>query len=463
MKKKLFLSILLLLFSCNNGSSFSNNIVSISSNIDSIYISEDISSDNITSSENISSEDTSISVDNTILDIDNYINYMMEETVSYVPSWSKEGFKGRWNYIDGVMLTSLLNMYEVTGLDKYKDFVIDYVNYYIDEKGNFVCLNEFSSTAYNQNELDSICESRILYKLYELSNDNRYLLAIEKTFDHIKSHPRNNEGNFYHKLSYPNQVWLDGLYMVMPFYSQYANHNKDTLVNVNNKNISIYEDILLQYQNVRKNMFDEEKKLYYHGYDSSKEVFWANKETGCSSSFWLRAIGWYMVSLVDVIDIIEEGELKTYLSSLLVEAIDGVLKYQDASKMFYQVVDKGDTGTIVPGKYFADGNDKYKENYLETSGSSMIAYTLLKASRLNIVDESYHNLGKEIFLAIKDFKFEIIDGEYSLNSICITAGLGPSYNEIRDGSFEYYLSENVGSNDAKGVGPFIMAYSELIR
>ena len=470
MKKKMLLILSALLFSCNQGSVFSEEIISssmediISSN-EIISVSSSEESNYLSSEENsfLSSEELSISEDNFISDIDNYIQYMMDETEGFIPSWSKEGFKGKWNYIDGVMLTSLLNMYDVTGNHKYKDFVIDYVNYYINKDGKFMNLYDNSTTGYKDSELDTICESRILYKLYDLTNDERYLKAINTTYKHIKSHPRNKEGNFYHKTSYPNQVWLDGLYMAMPFYSQYAMHNLDTKTKVNNEEILLLDDILLQYKNVRSNMFDEDKKLYYHGYDATKEIFWADKETGCSSSFWLRAMGWYMVSLIDVIEIIAEGELKSYLSSLLVESVEGIMLYQDESKMFYQVIDKGDQGINVPGKYYADETSRYVENYLETSGSSMIAYTLLKGSRLNVLDKKYHQEGKDIFIAIKDKYFEVNGNDYTLNSICITAGLGPEGNEKRDGSFAYYLSERRSSNDAKGVGPFIMAYSELIR
>ena len=198
-------------------------------------------------------------------------------------------------------------------------------------------------------------------------------------------------------------------------------------------------------------MFDEIKKLYYHGYDSSKQMFWADKETGLSKNFWLRSIGWFTVGLIDVYDYIDENykEERNIIAKLFKETIDGILMYQDEeSKMFYQLPDKKE----VEG------------NYLETSGSSMIAYALLKGARLNVLDKSYQAKGKEIFEGIcRKYLSVNQDGDLNLGGICLVAGLGPENNLIRDGSVAYYLSEPIVENDAKGVGPLIMAYTEMIK
>ena len=144
------------------------------------------------------------------------------------------------------------------------------------------------------------------------------------------------------------------------------------------------------------------------------------------------------------------------------------MQYQDTkSKTFYQVIDKGNIIVNVPAyylsslensKYMVDGEyvDTAISNYLESSGSSMIAYALLKGSKKGYLDSSYLNKGKELFEGIYKHSFS----NDALNDICITAGLGPDGRYYRDGTIEYYLAEKVGSNDAKGVGPFIMAYLE---
>lgn len=394
-----------------------------------------------------------------------YIDSLINETTSYIPAWNKESFKGRWNYIDGVFLNSIVTLYynlkdtNLVKANSYKNFFLNYINYYIDSNGYFLDLSG-NSIGFKSGELDTICESKILFDAYEMTKDRRYLNAISYTYQELMNQPRINGGtNFSHKIDYLNQIWLDGMYMYAPFYARYG---------VATNNLNILNEIRNQYEYIRNTMFYEEKKLYYHGYDSTKSIFWADTQTGLSKSFWLRSMGWYLVSLCDILEYYPEGENKTYLTSLLQEGIDGILQYQDAeSKMFYQVIDRGPITVSVPAiylkslkntKYLVGSNyvDFYITNYLESSGSSMIAYVLLKSSNRKYIDEKYRKIGIEVFDGIYNHSFK----NNQLNDICITAGLGPENKTYRDGTIEYYLAEPVGSNDAKGVGPFIMAYLE---
>lgn len=393
-----------------------------------------------------------------------YVDSLISSTTSYIPSWNKEGFKGRWNYIDGVFLNSIVSLYEQTNNEEYKDFLINYIDYYIDDNGVFIH-PKTKEPNYKTGELDSVCCSKILFDAYEYTNDSRYEKAIKNTYNELLIMPKaEGTNNFWHKTSYQNQIWLDGMYMYAPFYARYA---KNYVMDDND--INVFGLLKDQYEYIRNNMFNEELGLYYHGHDSTKTIFWADKKTGNSSSFWLRSIGWYLVSLVDVLEYFPEGNDKVYLTELLKEGIDGVLKYIDKdSKMFYQLVNLKNIEVNVKStylealkntKYMVDGKyvDTKISNYLESSGSSMIAYCLLKGSRLGIYD--YKKLGKQIFEGIYNHSFK----NNKLNDICITAGLGPEQNKHRDGSSAYYLAEPVGKNDAKGVGPFIMAYLEYIR
>lgn len=369
--------------------------------------------------------------------IDNYIEKLMKESTPDKPIWNieniRQGKKAHWNYIDGCMMTSLLSLYNETKHQEYFDFVDNYIDYYIFDDG------EILGYQIEHFRLDDINESRVLFDLYEKTKKEKYLKAIAKTYGQILTQPRTYEGNFWHKDIYPNQVWLDGLYMAMPFYALYETKMNDC------KNI---QDIINQYKLVRKHLFDEEKQLYYHGYDASKSVFWADKETGLSKNFWLRAIGWFTVSLVDVAEIIKEKcpNEYVYVASLLKEIIDSILKYQDKdSKMFYQVVD----------------HKEVEGNYLETSGSAMISYAILKATRLGILNENYRTIGNEIFDGICNKYLTEVNGDLNLEGICLVAGLGPEKDKRRDGTIAYYLSEPIVKNDAKGVGPLIMAYTEV--
>ena len=392
--------------------------------------------------------------------LDYFIQGLMDNTSSFIPQWNQESFKGKWNYIDGVFLNSIIQLYNQTGEKKYISFVKKFVDYYLDDNGNFVSpVGNYSG--FNDGELDSICESRILFDLYKFTNDKKYLNAIENTNNFLQGIPKTTNGyNFSHKKVYPNQIWLDGMYMYVPFYLRYALLKNDT---------KIFDEVTKQYKYIRDYIFDTEKKLYYHGHDTSKEIFWCNRVTGNSPAFWLRSTGWFIVSLVDSIEFFPEGNNKEYLKSLLVEAIDGVMQYQDAkTKMFYQVIDRGGEVCIVPAeKLRALKNKLYNpeeeytqiENYVESSGSSMIAYVCMKGARCGYLDSMYAAKGREIYEAIYNHSFT--DGK--LNDICITAGLGPETNPVRDGTFAYYMAEPVGSNDAKGIGPFIMAYLEYKR
>jgi unsaturated rhamnogalacturonyl hydrolase len=209
-----------------------------------------------------------------------------------------------------------------------------------------------------------------------------------------------------------------------------------------------YSDTIRQIENVRKHMYNEEKGLYYHGYDASKSAFWADPETGLSKSFWLRAIGWFTVALADLIEILPQGEARDRIIPIFMELMQGISGYADPeSGMYWQVVDCG-------------GRDG---NYLETSGSSMIAYAMLKGARLGVLDQEYAALGRKTFSGIADRCLSFTDGELNLEGICLVAGLGPENNRRRDGTYEYYISEPVVKNDAKGVAPFLLCYTEIMR
>lgn len=371
--------------------------------------------------------------------IDNYIDKLMTSKPDE-PLWNieqiRQGKKPHWNYIDGCMMNSLIQLYEVTNDKKYLEFVKNYIDYYVDEDGNILGYNKENYST------DDVAESRILFDLFKYYGEEKYKKAIELSYSQILTHPRTKEGNFWHKKIYPNQVWLDGLYMMQVFYMRY-----ETVFN-GYKN---YQDIKRQYQNVRNIMFNEKKGLHYHGYDSSREAFWCDKETGLSKNFWLRACGWHLVSLVDVLGYMDEQIYEDYAfyKSLLKETVDGILKYLDKeSNMFYQVVDKGTK----------------EGNYLETSGSAMVAYALLKGVRLRVLPDRYQKIGLAIFNGICSKYLTVKeDGDLNLGGICLVAGLGPENNRRRDGTFKYYISEPIVENDAKGVGPFIMAYTEVIR
>ncbi len=359
----------------------------------------------------------------------NYQTYIEQSLTDFVP------YKQKWNYEDGCVLQGASFLYEVTGEETYKDFILNYLKDFVSPEGK---IRGFSIDEYN---IDSVHSGRLLFDAMEWEpEDPRYRIAMDEIRKQLETQPRTEEGNFWHKLIYPWQVWLDGLYMGQPFYAKY-----DTLYG----GMANYQDIVRQFQNVRRFLFDEQKKLYIHAYDEKRAQPWADKITGHSPNFWLRAIGWYFVSLVDTYDEISETifEAKEAFVPLLQEAAEGLLQYMDRETgLLYDLVDLTDL----------------EGNYLETSGSAMIAFTFLKGSRLGMLDkEVYVPLGLKIMRSLHDLRLINVDGQWKLTQMVAVSGLGPG--NTRDGSVEYYLSEPIVSDDHKGMGAFMMAWSEMLR
>ena len=368
--------------------------------------------------------------------IERYVERMMAESTPERPLWNiekiKEGKVNGWNYIDGCMMIALLNLHRITGEERYYTFAEHFLDHYVFEDGS---LRGFKEADYN---LDNICEGRVLFDVYRLSGKEKYRKAIDTLYGQILRQPRTHEGNFWHKAIYPNQVWLDGLYMAQVFYARYT---------MEMENGAHIDDIRAQFQTVRARMYDAETGLYRHGYDASKTAFWADPETGCSKNPWLRSLGWFSAALIDVTAEIDDASFRADMTAIAQELAKNLLPYIDSdANMLWQVPNQ-------PGR---------EGNYPETSGSAMVAYFYLKGARLGMLDASYAEVGERIFHAICKRYLSETDGKLNLGGICLVAGLGPENNRRRDGSYEYYISEPIVENDAKGLAPFLMCYTELL-
>lgn len=373
--------------------------------------------------------------------IERYMDELLEKSTLDVPAWNIEAMKKLkgdnqkvgWNYIDGCMIMAILEIYDITKNKKYLEFADAFISHRVEEDGS---IWGFKLEDYN---IDFVNAGKTLFQLYDLTGKEKYRKAIDKIYHQLLVQPRTKEGNFWHKLIYPQQVWLDGLYMGQPFYMEYETRFNNKLN---------YEDIYRQFSNVVTYMKDEKTGLYYHAFDSSKTMFWCDKETGLSRHFWLRALGWYSMALLDTChkadpEVMPEEYEK--LKQTFIELMDSMLKFQDESGMWYQVVDMGER----------------EPNYLETSGSAIMAYCLLKGVRLGMLPENYREYGKKAFEGICDRYLRCEEGKMGLGGICLVGGLGGK--TMRDGTFEYYMSEPIVEDDAKGVGPFLLAYTELRR
>ena len=367
--------------------------------------------------------------------IEQYILRLVERSTPEQTAWNlekiREGKSVSWNYVDGCMLLALNSMTEITGDARFADFAEQVTDHFVQEDGAIRTL------AAEKQQLDDIHEGRALFPAYRRTGKEKYRRAADYLHALLEKQPRTWEGSFWHKKIYPDQVWLDGIYMAQPFQAQYQLTWGDGDVS----------DIMKQVRIVRLRMKNPETGLYVHGYDASKKAFWADPETGLSRCVWLRALGWFTMALADLAEILPEGSEREEISAILRELVESESAYIDPETgLYWQVVDQG-------GR---------KGNYLESSGSAMIACAMLKGARLKVLEEKYRELGGRTFGALAN-RLVWRDGEPELGGICLVAGLGPETNRRRDGSYEYYLSEPVVANDAKGVAPFVLCYTEMLR
>lgn len=373
--------------------------------------------------------------------IRSYLLRLASQSDAEHPAWNQElirkGSGNRWNYIDGCMISGMLRFSELIREEGLFDFSERFVSHFISEGG------EIPSYRREEYRLDDLNPGRNLFLLFERTGKEKYRKALQLLRGQLETQPRTEEGSFWHKKIYQEQVWLDGIYMALPFYLEYE-------LRFHPGDLSGLYDIVSQLRIVKKRMREEESGLYVHGYDASRKAFWADPESGRSPNVWLRAIGWFSLALSDLLGLMKgfsdfQAE-KEELSGMLRELIESLMPWQDPwSGCFYQL-------PKLP---------ELKGNYIESSGSALISAAVLKAVRLSFLPEKYRSFGESIFSGIYDNFFSCDEGgELQLKNICLVAGLGGK--ERRDGSVRYYLSEAVVENDAKGIGPFLLAGSELL-
>ena len=359
------------------------------------------------------------------LTVKKYIENLIMPSDPLYPMWNRENFIFRkqikWNYIDACLIKSLL-MLENPETQKY---AVKFMNAYTDSDGN---IPTFRKSDFN---LDNVNGGKNLIFLYGKTNEERYRKGFEYIYKCLSEQPRLKCGNFWHKAIYPNQIWLDGVYMSLPFMAEYAVIKQDE---------NIILDIQRQLENICLLMRDDKTGLYYHGYDETKSIFWADRKTGCSKNFWLRSMGWLCAGLADISEIIPEMKIsREMLSDLLISLSEHIT----SENMLLQ----------LPVLH------ELKGNYPETSGSLLFAYSAIKSHEIGISDKKIMEKGSDVFRTVTE-KYIINEENIPImKNICLMGGLGG--NPPRDGSAEYYLSEKVVINDAKGIAPYIMTYAEM--
>jgi unsaturated rhamnogalacturonyl hydrolase len=339
--------------------------------------------------------------------------------------------KIRWQY-DVAMLSMAIDKLGVID-QKYSDYMKSYFDYFINNDGT---VKDYNAEEYN---IDNINPAKNLFTLYKRTGEEKYNIAIQGFVKQMENHPKTKTGGYWHKKRYPWQMWLDGIYMGSPFLAQYAReYNKSEWFDVVTQQITLIYDKTL----------DPKTGLLYHAWDESKEMKWSNPVTGQSPHFWSRAMGWYVMAIVDVLDYLPENHPdREKIITILNNTIDALLKVSDKETgLWFQVLDQG-------GR---------EGNYIEASGTCMYIYTMAKAANKGYIKKKYFQIANEKFdSVIKNLIVSDENGNLVLKNVCGGCGLGG--NPYRDGSYEYYIHEKVVDNDSKGVGPFILAAIELNR
>ncbi|WP_062050048.1 glycoside hydrolase family 105 protein [Bacillus sp. JCM 19034] len=327
----------------------------------------------------------------------------------------------RWHYHQGVFLCGVYQLYLETANEAYFHYVKEYVDKLVDENGNFY---------FERDQLDAIQPGLLLLPLYEQTGDDRYKVAASKLRNLLKTINQTSEGGFWHKDKYPYQMWLDGLYMAGPFTLQYGQQfNEPKLVDL----------VLKQEALMRKNTFDPETGLYFHGWDESGMTPWSVPKTNTAPEIWGRSLGWYGLAVVDLITLLpEDHEKRSELIRVLQDLIKNLVRYQDEeSGLWYQIINKGN----LP------------DNWLESSCSSLFVYTIAKAAKCGFIDSTYAKYAKKGYEGIiSQYVEEDEEGKLALTGICIGTSIGV---------YDYYVNRQTSVNDLHGVGTFIMASLQL--
>ena len=377
----------------------------------------------------------------------NYSEWLTYSEMKRVPHSYLLDFssKPKWSYVMGIEMEGMLDTYEhyKEGNNAILDYLKEYPAKMIDEKGNI------TGYKYEDFNLDNVRTAKFILRMHNLFPTKGTEKALKTLFKQLQNQPRTKEGVYWHKAIYANQVWLDGIFMGLPFYCNYAVQTMKSKKAEKYLNDAVDQMVKTDYRT-----YDEKTQLWKHAWDETHQQFWANKEDGKSQHCWARALGWYVMAMTECLDAMPENYARRQeVIDLLNKAMKSVVKYQDKKTgVWYDVLDV-----------------KSDKNYLESTASSMFTYVLLKGYRKGYLSEEYLKAGVKAYNGIlKQFIKVNADKTISLTRCCAVSGLGPGPgpyvkkpNYKRDGSFEYYMSEPIRDNDAKGVGPFIWASLEM--
>jgi len=349
------------------------------------------------------------------------------EIARYDPLVKSTDSPNKWQYDIAWLAGAIGKLSDETGDDKYFQYMKTYMDYYINPDGT---ARYYELEEYN---LDRIRPAVNLFTLWHKTGDNKYKIALQNHIQQLKTHPRTSDRGYWHKKIYPYQMWLDGLFMAGPFMAQYAAEFNDP---------QWFDEVTYQITLIYRHTLDPMTGLLYHAWDESRKQRWSSPETGQSPHFWSRAMGWYLMAIVDVLDFLPMGHPdRQQIIDILNRVSEALLKVRDPeSGLWYQVTDAG-------GR---------EGNYLEASGSGMFVYAFAKGAQKGYLPANYLDAAKKTYQGIVTHLISTsCNGLINLEQTCGGAGLGG--NPYRDGSYNYYITEKIRQNDCKGVAAFILS------
>lgn len=343
---------------------------------------------------------------------------VVESTMKQVPA----ARLGRWVYITGFYMFGQYRVYKKTGNDAYLQYIKDWIDDHVDEKGNID--REIWS-------LDNCQPGLVTLMLYLETKEEKYKLAVDHIRDTLRTFPRTSDRGYFHDTAKRGQLWLDGTYMATPFLVHYGKVFGDT---------ACYTEAANQIIIYASHLKDEETGLLFHAYDEDGSEAWADSVTHHSPCFWGRSIGWFGMAIVEILDIIpEEHPKRPQLIDILADLIQGLSQYQnEETGLWYQIVDK----------------PNFPDNWLESSCTCMFSYFTAKAVRKGYVDKSYKQM------AIKGYE-GILKNKFSVDSKGRTILKDTSQGTMVRDDCSYYAHRPKRTNDMHGLGAFLMMCWEM--
>ncbi len=359
--------------------------------------------------------------------------------LSAMRKFQKENTK--YGYTASILIEGVLRAWKITGKHEYLEYAEQMLEYYVNREGK---VRSYKMENYS---MDQVRMGNAMLDLYEINSDDRYTIATEQFHVHLLNQPRTCSGGFFHKKIYPNQMWLDGVYMQAPFHARYTKKFGGFKECV--------EDLIFQFELLYEHTYVPETGLLKHAWDESRKMPWCDPVTGQSQEVWARAIGWYVMAIADLLDIIPDEEeyrdCRKRFVAIAQKLAPVLVSFRDEkTKLWYQVVDKG-------GK---------EDNYIETSASSAYIYFFRKMYRLGLLGEEFLKVAEESFdsLCRNFITTDEETGAVSIHNVCESAGLGKSgpNKPYRAATYEYYVKgEPCLTDNLHGVGIFLLCATEM--